>query len=88
MTRSMKVDDIAPDLVLMDVMMPGMHGFESAASMLRGRLGLGVAMTRMVGSDDYPHMALELEGVGFVKKSDLSAAALQGMNKGFTGRDS
>ena len=86
MTRAMKVDDIAPDLVLMDVQMPGMHGFESAASMLRGRLGLGVAMTRMVGSDDYPHMALE--GVGFMKKSDRSAAALRGMNNGVTGRES
>ena len=80
------VDDIAPDLVLMDVQMPGMNGFETAAKMLECLPGLRVALASMDGNAEYPRMALELGAIGFVKKSDLTADALNRMLNGTTDR--
>ena len=80
------VDDIAPDLVLIDVQMPGMNGFETAAKMLECMPGLRVALVSMDGNAEYPRMALELGAIGFVKKSDLTADSLNGMPNGATGR--
>ena len=80
------VDDIAPDLVLMDVQMPGMNGFETAAKMLKDRPGLRLAMVSMDGNVEYFRMAQESGAIGFVKKSDLTADALLGMLNGTTGR--
>ena len=81
------VDEFAPDLVLMDVQMPGMDGFETAAKLLECRPGLRVAMASMDGNSEYPRMALELGAIGFVKKSDLTADALYGMLNGAISRD-
>ena len=81
------VDDIAPDLVLMDVQMPGMDGFETAAKLLECRPGLRVAMASMDGNSEYPKIALELGAIGFVKKSDLADDALYSMLNGAISRD-
>lgn len=81
-------DNIAPDLVLMDVQMPGMDGFETAAKMLKAMPGLRVAMASMDGNVEYDRMAQELGAIGFVKKSDLTAAALLSMLDRATARDS
>ena len=40
----------------------------------------------MDGNADYPRMALELGAIGFVKKSDLTADALNGMLNDAIGR--
>ncbi len=82
------VDEVAPDLVVMDVQMPGMDGFETAAKMLERRPGLSVAIASMDGNAEFPRMALELGAVGFLRKRDLTAAALRGMLNGSTNSES
>lgn len=66
-----------PDLVLIDVQMPGQDGFQTAHALLQAKPDLKVVLTSGTPEDAYPELSVEVGAVGFLPKRDLSAAALR-----------
>ena len=71
------MDELSPDLIVMDVQMPTMNGFEAARIILERHPHASVALTSMNGDAQYPRMAAEIGALGFIAKRDLTAEALR-----------
>ena len=69
--------DIKPDLVLMDIQMPNMNGFEATRRIRESYPGTKVALISMEADDEYNHMAQEIGAEGFIAKKDLSADSIR-----------
>jgi len=73
--------ELAPDLVLMDVQMPGIDGFEATRRLTATYDGIGVIVLSTYQADEYEAPALDAGAVAFISKSDYgphSLAALSG----------
>lgn len=64
-----------PDLVLLDVQLPDVNGFDLAAQIVRQRPGTGIVMTS-AREAQYFRRRLAQSQLPFVQKDDLSPAAL------------
>ena len=76
-----EAERLAPDVVLLDVQLPDVDGFEVAAEITRGGNGAAPAVV-LVSSRDWSDSAelIRRSGArGFVPKSKLSGAALAGV---------
>lgn len=69
------VQDCYPDVVLIDVRMPGVDGMEVARRLLQGKVG---ATTILISTLDPEHGRLLAEGLaaGYIPKDELSLAAI------------
>ena len=67
---------LAPDLVLLDVNLPGESGFEIAARISQAPGGPAVLLTSTHDESDYADLARRSGAKGFVAKDDLSAATI------------
>jgi DNA-binding NarL/FixJ family response regulator len=66
-----------PDVVLMDIRMPGMNGLEATDRLLRGgRPGPRVLVLTTFGEDEYLHAAMRAGASGFLLKDSPRAALL------------
>ncbi len=68
--------DANPDVVLLDVEMPGMHGFEAARRLMAAAPGLRVVMVSASPDTEYAMLATAAGALGFLSKKLLSADAL------------
>ena len=67
---------LAPDLVLLDVQLPDIDGFEVAAQLTGGGDGPAVVLTSSRDESDFGPLVAASGARGFVPKAELSGAAL------------
>ena len=71
--------DLSPEVVLLDVQLPDIDGFEVARRLLAGDPGLPVVLVSSRDRSQYGRL-IEASGArGFVAKAELSGAALAGL---------
>lgn len=71
-----KVGDVDPDVVLMDVKMPGIDGLEATRRIVADRPNLRVIVLSTYDASDYERPALDAGAVAFVSKSDFGPDSL------------
>jgi DNA-binding NarL/FixJ family response regulator len=70
------VEDLHPDVVLLDVNLPGIDGFEVARQLAQRADAPTVVLTSSREASDYGSLLVESPARGFIPKGELSADAL------------
>lgn len=77
------VPELQPDLVLMDINMPGIDGLEATQRLTNHNPDLKVVVLSTYEAADYERPALEAGAVAFVSKSDFGPDSLEAVwNRG------
>jgi DNA-binding NarL/FixJ family response regulator len=71
------VRNLRPEIVLLDVQLPDLDGFEIASRLTNGGAGPAVVLTSSRDRCDVEPFAADAGAVGFVPKSELSGASLE-----------
>ncbi len=71
------MERISPDLILMDVQMPVMNGFEATKRIQDQYPGVSIALISMESEQEYSRMASEIGAMAFLNKRDFSSATLR-----------
>lgn len=72
-------DELRPDLVLMDVYMPGMDGLEAARRLTESHPTSVVVLVSLDTFDDAATLAASCGAADFLRKQDLKPAVLRGL---------
>lgn len=80
-------DQLAPDLVTMDILMPGMDGLEAARLLLQKDPGAHVLMVSSLAYDDTINEAARIGTDGFVYKPFDSEQIFSALEKIFPSSD-
>jgi DNA-binding NarL/FixJ family response regulator len=62
---------LMPDVIVMDISMPVMNGFDAARTILREFPKTRIIMTTAMGTEPYKRVSFSLGAAGFVDKSCL-----------------
>ena len=73
------VATLRPDVVLLDVHLPGIDGFEAASRIRAAGNGTAVILTSSRDASDFGPLVEASGALGFVAKGDLSGAALHAL---------
>jgi two-component system, NarL family, response regulator LiaR len=75
-----------PDVVLMDINMPGYNGFEAARDIKRALPGTKIIFLTMYADDRYRLLAQKASADGFINKADLNMNIFQSLSMHATPR--
>ena len=73
------VRDLRPAVVLLDVQLPDLDGFEVAVQLTSGEQSPTVVMTSSRDASDFADMVVRSGARGFLPKAELSGAALEAL---------
>ncbi len=79
------LEDVRPDVALVDISMPKIGGIEAAASIKRQYPGVAILILTMHKDEEYLHYAIEAGVDGFLLKEDADVevfAAIEAVQKG------
>ena len=71
------MERVSPDLILMDVQLPVMNGFEATKRIQDQYPGVAIALISMESEQEYSRMASEIGAMAFLNKRDFSSATLR-----------
>jgi CheY-like chemotaxis protein len=74
-----KAEEHLPDLVLLDVQLPDLDGFEVAERLARLDRPVDVVLTSSLDGTDFGGLVARSSALGFVQKAELSASALEAL---------
>jgi two-component system invasion response regulator UvrY len=77
-----KVQELRPDLVLMDINMPGTSGIESTRRLMADHPDLKVILLSTYTADDLPADALSCGAAGYVNKDEFGPQVLRAVWEG------
>ncbi|MFP4648489.1 MAG: response regulator [Halorhodospira sp.] len=76
----------APDVILMDIQMPGMGGIEATRRILRSNPKIAVVMVTVYDSGPYPSHALRAGAKGYVHKGSDREELIEAIRTTYLGR--
>jgi two-component system invasion response regulator UvrY len=68
-----------PTVVLMDINLPGIDGYETTRRILRDRPGTAVVLLSTYAATDLPESPQACGAIGYLRKDDLTPAALRAL---------
>jgi two-component system invasion response regulator UvrY len=69
--------ELGPDVVLMDINLPGRNGIESTRELLAVHPGAAVVLTSTYAADDLPSGAATCGAIGYLRKEELTPRVLR-----------
>jgi two-component system, NarL family, invasion response regulator UvrY len=81
-----KVRELKPDVVLMDIKMPGIGGLEATRKLIRSHPGLKVVAVTVCEEDPFPTRLLQAGAAGYLTKGAALEEMVQAIRMVFSGQ--
>jgi two-component system invasion response regulator UvrY len=70
---------VAPQLVLMDINLPGISGIEATRRIVQAHAGVAVVLVSTYAAEDLPSDATSCGAAGYIRKDDLTPGLLRAL---------